>query len=126
MWAIVRRAIVLVLLLSGGVASLIYGAMFHATAVVEKREKDVTIEVPLPLPPPRPFEGGSPFGRPGFREPVPMIKKTVKQSELVAVNELEPSLMREVTVGGVARQPSGEVKRVENESGGEGPALCPT
>ena len=131
MWAIVRRAFLPVALLSGGLASLIYGAKFHSVPVVEERETEMTIEIPLPLPPGGPFDGGSRFagppsfpGAPPFGGPPPFVKKTIKRIDTVTVDESELSLTREVTVGGVALLPSGEIKRTY--SGDAGPALCPT
>ena len=114
--AIVRRAILPVLLLCGGAASLIYGVAWHSAPVVTEREVETTIEVPLP--PARPFGESSPFGiQPAFG------KKTVKRTESVTIDQSEPSLTREVTVGGVALLGSGEIKRTYS---GKGPSLCPT
>jgi hypothetical protein len=131
MWAIVRRAVVPGLLLSGGLASLIYGALFHEAPVVTEKETETTIDVPLALPPARPFGDGPSFGEspsfpggPLMGEAPAFVKKTVKRVDLVTIDESEPSLIREVTVGGVALQKSGELKRTY--SGNAGPALCPT
>ena len=88
MWAIIRRAILPAVLLIGGAASLIYGAFFHALPMVEDQESETTIQVPAesPGPPGGPFPpGGAPFG-----EPPPLVKKTVKRVETVAVVESEP------------------------------------
>jgi len=40
------------------------------------------------------------------------------------IDESEPGLIREVTVGGLRRNPAGELERTYGE--GEEPALCPT
>ena len=40
------------------------------------------------------------------------------------LQESEPALIREVTVGGVLRNPSGKIERTYGE--GETPSLCPT
>lgn len=129
MWPVIRRAALPVVLTGGGLASLIYGAVFHFAPVEEERETEITIDVPAPFSPgpfggpqfggPPSFRGGSPFGG-----PPPFVKKTVKQIDTVTVEQSEPSLTRKVTIGGVARLPTGEIKRTY--SGDAGPALCPT
>ncbi len=125
MGTIIRRAVLPVLVIAGGLASLIYGAMFHSAPVVQTRETETTIDVPLPVPPPRPFGEASPFPGGGPMGPAPaFIKKTVKRSEDVTLQESEPSLIQEITFGGVTRLASGEIKRTY--SGDKGPALCPT
>jgi hypothetical protein len=128
MWAIVRRAVVPAALVIGGLASLIYGAIFRSMPVLEERETQTTIEVPadfLPLPPSgaagpdwSPFPGGSPFAAPK------MTKKTVTRIDEVTINVSEPALMSDVSVGGVAMLKTGELKRTY--SGDKGPALCPS
>ena len=40
------------------------------------------------------------------------------------IDESEPALIREVTVGGLRRNPAGELERTYGE--GETPSLCPT
>ena len=130
MWAIVRRAVLPGLLLIGGLGSLIYGAMFHKASVVEERETETTIDVPLGLPPARPFGEMSPPGMPPFPGGAPMdaapavIKKKVKRVDRVTVEMSEPSMIRDVTVGGLALSKSGELERTY--SGDAGPAMCPT
>jgi hypothetical protein len=126
MWTIVRRAVVPAALVIGGVASLIYGAIYHSAPVFEEQETKTTIEIPTGLPPPGSFgtvplpNGGAPFGGP----PLFFEKKVVTRIDLVTVVESEPELMREVSVGGIALLDSGELKRTY--SGGKGPALCPS
>jgi hypothetical protein len=120
MWSIIRRAILPVLLLIGGLASIIYGTIFHSALVQMEEETKTTIEVPsqsVPLGEALP-RGEAPFGgRPQF------VKKTVTRIDTVSIVESEPVLTREVTVGGVVRLDSGELKRTYS---GKGPALCPT
>jgi hypothetical protein len=121
MRAIIRRAILPALLLIGGLASLIYGAMFHSLRLVEEHESETTIEVPAEFAPPPGGElppGGAPFG-----EPLPFVKKTVKRVELVAVMESEPAVIRDASVGRIEVLDSGELKRNQRD---EGPALCPS
>lgn len=119
MWPIVRRAVLPTLLTIGGLASLIYGAVYHSAPVLTETETEATIEVPAPFAPDQsfgqpPFPGGLP----------PMVKKTVKRIDVATIVEPEPMLMRELSVGGVARIESGELKRTY--SGSKGPALCPS
>jgi len=40
------------------------------------------------------------------------------------IDESEPALIREITVGGLRRNPAGELERTYGE--GETPSLCPT
>jgi hypothetical protein len=40
------------------------------------------------------------------------------------IDEPEPALIREITVGGLRRNPSGKIERTYGE--GETPSLCPT
>ena len=128
MWAIVTRATVPMVLLLGGIASLIYGARHHSVTVVEEREETITIPHPFAPPPfmqefvppgmepppfmmdPPPFPGGPP----------PIVEKIIKE---VRKDEGELTLIREVTFGGVALLASGELKRTYS---GEPPLLCPT
>ncbi len=124
MWAIIRRAVVPAVLLVGGLASLIYGAIFHAVPVVEDHESETTIEVPAEFSPQPPMgENFAPDGAP-FAAPLRMVKKKVTRVETVAALESEPAAMRDASVGGIELLESGELKRalVSNE----GPALCPT
>ena len=81
MRAIIRRAILPALFLIGGLASLIYGAKFHSARCwrTTKRRR--------PSRSPRRFRAGAawrealPAGRRPFGEPLPLVKKTVKQVE---------------------------------------------
>jgi hypothetical protein len=124
----VRRAVVPALLLIGGLAALLYGAMFHSAPVLEERETKTTIEVPAPLPPP-PLGENRPGAEPGLPGEgplggLPFVQQTVTRTDQVTLVESEPALMREVSVGGVVLLPSGQLKRTY--SGDKGPALCPS
>ena len=123
MWAIIRRAVLPALLLIGGLASLIYGAIFHSVEVLEDQETEATIEVPAEFAPGPPGREAFPPGGAPFGELLPLVKKTVKQVETVAAMESEPLVMRDASVGGIELLESGELKRTAR---GEGPALCPS
>ncbi len=126
MWAMVQRALVPVLLLIGGAASVIYAEKFHTVPVVEVQEEEVSLPVDSPFGPGAPFPGGPFFpGGPPFGEgppppdgqsfpggapfpggpppfmgpPAPTIKAI--RTTVVTEEESEPRLVREVTVGGV-------------------------
>jgi hypothetical protein len=122
MRAIIRRAIVPALLLIGGLASLIYGAIFHAVPLLEEHETETTIEVPAEFAPPPEGEALPPGGAP-FGEPLVFVKKTVKRVELITTMESEPTVTRDASVGGIEVLDSGELKRTYS---GKGPALCPS
>ncbi len=70
-------------------------------------------ELPEELPPEEPW----------FPDPHGMMYQTITQINLNALIEPEWVLVREVTVGGVARLENGELKRTYS---GKPPALCPT
>ena len=124
MWAIVRRAILPALLVIGGVASLIYGAIFHSAPVLEERETKTTIEIPMGFPSEAPLGDAFSPGDTPFGGPPPFVKQAVTRIDLVTLVESEPALMREVSVGGVVLLASGELKRTY--SGTKGPSLCPS
>ena len=125
MWAMIRRAGFPVLLLLGGAALLAYGAKFHSLPVVEEQEIEETI-----VPPSRP----EPEAR---LEPHPPTVEKQIRIRRVTKSESEPTLIREMTVGGVALAreesiisifgvillASGELEQTYS---GEVPTLCPT
>lgn len=120
---IVRRAVAPMLLTILGLAAIVWGALFHQIPVLAEKEKETTIEVPLALPPIPGADGaaqpdGMPFGMPTF------VKKTIKTMVEEKIVISEPRLILDVSVGGVIRTASGELKRTY--SGDAGPALCPT
>ena len=125
MWTIIRRAIVPMLLIVGGVASVIHGARHHSEPVLEEQEREIRIG-----PPPEAFDPGLPPGVPGVggfppgvpRPPLP-FPTTVIEKILVATDTSEPRLIREVTFGGVVLLASGQLKRTYS---GKPPSLCPT
>ena len=111
MWAVIKRMTLPVLLLLGGTASLIYGAKYHARPVVEIQEIQVSITLPRPFSP-----------LPSFAQPPPIIRKITRKTRLTR-EEPEPALIREVSIGGVTRLASGELRRTYS---GKAPSLCPT
>jgi len=139
-WRITGRALLAALLFAGGVASWVYGGLYH-TAPVERNtllarmvqveheeERELPFGVPFsPAPPegspfPDPGMGPSPdglgFAPPPFPgEPRRKVKVIVtsevekKFDRAVIEYEPEPILVAEVTVGGVAMTQSGIVRR---------------
>jgi hypothetical protein len=90
-------------------AMVIYAAVFHKLPVLMEQKVDTGAgsaqadwfsEAPGP-------------GRPQAPGPV----------EVITLEESEPELVHEVSFGGVARSPEGEVKRTYS---GKPPSLCPT
>ncbi len=118
----VKRAILPSLLVLGGVALVVYGVGYHTTTVLVEEE----IAPPPPPPEPPPFWGGPPrngFPGPPFLSRRPPAPPPVPQKVLVKFVDPEQRLIRDVTIGGLARMDDGRIKRTYS---GEGPALCPT
>jgi hypothetical protein len=138
MSTIIRRAIVPLLLFFGAVASIQYGAAYHSVPVSVEQVEEVEIDVPDPfalqpgLPPDSPFGQTPPFGGPSLGPPpflpAPFQSSGIKKVETRVTETTkdlpEPALIRDVTVGGVVRLASGELKRTY--SGDRPPSLCPT
>jgi len=146
--AILFRVIVPLVLFVAGIGSAIYGARYHVIAVIQENEEEVSIPVPTPFGPgpsgpegpsvpegPPAFEGPpgaenqGPGGEPPMGGPPPIWQPpasftTVLKKTIVTTDELEPRILREVSVGGVTLAASGEILRTY--TGEEGPALCPT
>jgi hypothetical protein len=128
MRASILRAIPPLFLVGGGIASVIYGAMYHTSPVSVEQEIEIPI-APPPMPgfpgePPleEPFGGPSFGGPPGMMPPPPFLEK-VKEIIIVTEEESEFTLIREVTFGGVKLLASGDIMRTYT---GEPPSLCPT
>jgi len=128
----IRRAILPALLAIVGVGALLEGMLFHPVSVIIKEETETktTIEIPLMMPPgPSTDEPPSADGPPSFPPGMPFggptsIKQTVTRIDpAIIIMVPEPELMRDVSVGGVVRLASGELKRTYS---GKGPALCPS
>ena len=144
MWSMIHRVVLPVLLVLAGIASVIYGARFHRTTVVEEQETERSIPIDLPflpfLPPPGPSAQGAgeppafpgappgeeppPFAGPSpFGPPPPFLTQVVKEVVQVPLDELEPKLVRDVTIGGLVLLESGKLMRTYS---GTPPSLCPS
>lgn len=146
----VKRFLAMVVLLLGGVGSLLYGSFFHGIMVEEEKEREISIAVPtmsefgdMPFEPGggamaddiNPFDmySGSgessenPFENPPepSAPPVPfgMRFEKVTETYVESSEEWEPTIVWEVTIGGVMRMANGQLKRTYS---GQPPALCPT
>jgi hypothetical protein len=130
MGAVIRRAIVPIVLVIAGLVALVEGIWYHPIPVAVEKVTTKTINVSLPGPPMdgpsspggSPFPPGMPFGRPT------VVKRTVTETMWESLIISEPDATRDVTVGGLERivsgEHAGELKRTY--SGNKGPALCPT
>jgi hypothetical protein len=119
---ITPRVILSVLIALAGLALFAYGMAAHNTVVL------VTKEIVLPAPPPPPPSVWGGRSGPGglsspFFSPPPPPPPPAPQKVLVSFIQPERWLVRDVTVGGLARRDDG---RIERTYSGKGPALCPT
>jgi hypothetical protein len=92
--------------------------------VVEEQQVEERITIPSPFSPP-PVPGGPDFGGPGgppFMAPPPVVD-VVKRIIRTAKEEPESRLNVEVSIGGLAINQSGELKRTY---AGKAPSLCPS
>ena len=146
MWSVIRlivRTIPPLLMLGGGAAAFVYGVAYHTAPVSEEEEIEVSMGPSSPFAPPGqpPMEG--PFGEPMFPGDAPpmdamdappmdappvdvppfMDEVKVTKKVIVTEEETEPTLIREVTFGGVRLLASGELMRTYS---GDPPLLCPT
>jgi hypothetical protein len=140
----IGRILSLIVLLLAGLGSLLYGAMFHVVGVEEEKQRDVSVMVPaMPglgespaqrgenaetTPPGEvdPFRSPSGAGQENpFESPTPPGMRLEKFTEKYTETNDEPEwvIVREVTIGGVARLANGELKRTYS---GKPPALCPS
>lgn len=103
----VMRRIVPIVLLIAGAASIGVGVVVHSQAVLAQVEGQ-----PRGVPDQRPFWQQGPGPQAG-----PQYVATWLQ-------ESEPQLIREVSVGGLVRTPEGEIHRTYR--GLDMPSLCPT
>lgn len=131
----VLRAVVPLVLLVGGIASLVYGVGHHSAVVSVEQEIEIDLAPPPGVEPPgfgQPGEGFGPsepgFGDPALAGPPPWLApppelSKVKQKVILSEDASEPALIREVTFGGVTRLSSGVLWRTYT---GVPPSLCPT
>jgi hypothetical protein len=139
----VLRAGVPVALLAGGIASLVYGIGHHAVEVSVEHEIEIDLTPPPGVEPPGwdgfgppgfvpPGEGFGPpdagFGEPAMGVPPPWLAlppelAKIKDKVILTEATSEPTLIREVTFGGVKRLSSGVLWRTYT---GDPPSLCPT
>jgi hypothetical protein len=119
MLTIIRRAVFPLLFILAGVAAIIYGAKFHFVPVLEDKQHDSTVMVPdIFSPDSSPFPGmDEPGGPPKFK------KKTITVTSEESVAVAEPDLIHDATIGGIAPNAKGELKRTYS---GKPPSLCPT
>jgi hypothetical protein len=116
----------MILLLLGGVGSLVYGSLFHVVAVEEDKEREISIMVPAMSGPgeapeenpQNPFEDHAALLVPPGMRLQKVTEKYVESSE-----DPEWAIVREVTFGGVVRLANGDLKRTYS---GKPPALCPS
>lgn len=119
MLLVFRRAVLPALVLLSGLAFLVFGSRFHNLPVLAEEKTEVTIEVPVPMTPDNmAFPGGQ-----DFQAPPQFRKQTVKNTKIITINEFEPMLIHEVTIGGVVLDKSNDLKRTYS---GKAPSLCPT
>jgi len=109
--SVLRRLLPLPILLAG-IVLLVYGAAFHIIPVFPKQE-------PKAAPPAQPLQMMTPFGSFGAiaarsQPPAPTVQ---------TVQEPESKIVREVTVGGVARNADGNIERTYT---GKPLSQCPT
>jgi hypothetical protein len=138
MGRMILRAIVPILLLAGGVASLRYGAELHRVPVeeavvrrvLEKQEMEIPYE-PEEIFPPMPFvEQPPPPFRPPPRYVTVLVPKDVTKD--VTEQEPEPLLVLDATIGRLPLLVSGQLRRPQGRAAsGQGPStkglsLCPT
>jgi hypothetical protein len=147
--AIITRAVVPLLLLGAGITSLVYGVRFHTVPVTmpapEAKEAERKACVPSGMPSfagsrsslgaafshgpgapeanPAGTAGGSPNALLPWARPPEFSVPTEKQKKPVRSDQSEPTLVRDVTIGGVVLLESGELQRTYS---GKAPSLCPT
>jgi hypothetical protein len=115
------------LLLAAGTGLLVYGTgmrsvLVWAVVMVEKEEM-ILERVPAPMW----DDPGGPGGRrPHIPPPPPRPRRVkVEVAEDQEQRHAEPKIVRDVTVGGIARLEDGRLKFTYGP-GEDGPALCPT
>ncbi len=123
MRAIGKRALVPVVLMLIGLGQLIYGAGFHSQSILIEQEPDAPPPMPRRFEPPSfigPDGGPADFAPPPFVDMPPGAPSPPK-TELIAL--AEPQMIHEVTIGGLTRLDTGQLKRTYS---GAPPSGCPT
>jgi len=133
-----RRLITPLFLTCASIVATIYGVRFHFVQVIDEKEIEETKQVPVKPAPSNllvdGLSGSSAWGDDSSsgedasgkakvlqNEPAFVVQK-IKRIADVPKMEFEPSLLRELTVGGVTFH-AGELRRTYQ---GDSPALCPT
>ena len=143
----VKRFLAMVFLLLGGAGSLLYGSFCHRVTVEEDKQREISIAVPTMSefgdtsfepggdtmagdidPFHTPSDGGDPSENPFENPPGPPVPfgmrfEKVTEKYVESSEEWEPTIVWEVTIGGVVRMANGPLKRTYS---GKPPALCPT
>lgn len=132
---ILRRGLLPIMMLGLGIASLVWSAKHHVLEIYEEQEIKISIAPPpemmQPMGPGGPHGGMEPDfpgqpgmgGMPPFMAGPPPELQTVTQFVLVSKEEPESQAVFEITIGGLARLETGELKRTYS---GASPSLCPT
>lgn len=123
----VRRILLPMILLVAGGSTLIHGVVFRTLPVwadeMVSKEKTILEAPPKELYRPRPFGRGGGMELP---PPPPRPRKVkVQEPEPRLGRQAEYRVMREVSVGGIARAKDGNLQLTYGP-GKAGPALCPT
>jgi hypothetical protein len=124
----INRPLALILLSVVAAGMLLYGSFFHRIGVEVEKQREISIAVPnrsamMERGWGRQGPGGDPMQN-ASGPPVPDMKmETVTESYIESQSESEWTIVRETTIGGVARLANGLLKRTYS---GKPPALCPT
>ncbi len=110
-------------LLTVGVSAAVYGASFHQIHMVEPRQEEFTVAVPVDRGPWQGAPGGwqnAPW--PPSGPPIKFVKR--HRTVDAPVSALEPAVNRAVAVDRITRDTRG--KLVQAAARTSGPAFCPT
>jgi len=123
-----RYRILPVVLILVGLGQLIYAVGYHTTPVLTEREAEQPApshQDPMPLSDPGPDGLPPGIAPPDFPDEPPVDDPVPEPPEeaVVTVAEAELRIIQEVTVGGITRLASGELKRTYS---GRPPSRCPT
>ncbi len=111
-------------LLAVGISAAVYGASFHRIHMVEPRQEEFSVAVPIAG---APWQGAPGSWRnapqpPASGPPVKFVKR--RRTVDVLVSALEPAVNRAVTVERITRDTRGKLVQAPASVGG--PAFCPT